>query len=114
MHGTDCARCPQAGHLDFINEIRPLTCIFLGFPSLLDERDGVPHEEQVRLLPGIMARALCACARLPHLLVQLLRLAALNCHLRAPLHVCAPTSQHMLHPCSLLPCTPLHCALRTP
>lgn len=37
----------QAGHLDFINEIRPLTCIFLGFPSLLEEREGASHEEQV-------------------------------------------------------------------
>ena len=25
----------ETGHLDFINELRPLTCIFLGFPSLL-------------------------------------------------------------------------------
>lgn len=37
----------EAGHLDFINEIRPLTCIFLGFPSLLDERDTATHSDQV-------------------------------------------------------------------
>ncbi|KAG2496536.1 hypothetical protein HYH03_005360 [Edaphochlamys debaryana] len=37
----------EAGHLDFINEIRPLTCMFLGFPSLLQPRDDVPHKDQV-------------------------------------------------------------------
>ena len=37
----------QAGHLDFINEIRLLTCIFLGFPSLLEEREGASREDQV-------------------------------------------------------------------
>lgn len=38
----------EAGHLDFINEIRPLTCLFLGFPSLLDERDTASEADQVR------------------------------------------------------------------
>ncbi|GFH21267.1 predicted protein, partial [Haematococcus lacustris] len=39
----------EAGHLDFINEIRPLTCLFLGFPSLSDTRDqgSVQHADQV-------------------------------------------------------------------
>ncbi len=37
----------EAGHLDFINEIRPLTCLFLGFPSLLQENFTASHEEQV-------------------------------------------------------------------
>lgn len=27
----------EDGNLDFINEIRPLTCLYLGFPSLLEE-----------------------------------------------------------------------------
>jgi len=44
----------EAGHLDFINEIRPLTCIFLGFPSLLNERVGVPHSEQVAAVQFIV------------------------------------------------------------
>lgn len=30
----------EEGHVDFINEIRPLTCMFLGFPSLLDPKEG--------------------------------------------------------------------------
>ncbi|GFR48148.1 hypothetical protein Agub_g9980 [Astrephomene gubernaculifera] len=38
----------EAGHLDFINEIRPLTCMFLGFPSLLQPRDDVAHKDQVQ------------------------------------------------------------------
>ncbi|GIL91465.1 hypothetical protein Vretifemale_19055, partial [Volvox reticuliferus] len=38
----------EAGHLDFINEIRPLTCMFLGFPSLLQPRDDVAHRDQVQ------------------------------------------------------------------
>lgn len=38
----------EAGHLDFINEIRPLTCMFLGFPSLLTPRDDVAHRDQVQ------------------------------------------------------------------
>ncbi|PNH10372.1 Adenylate cyclase type 10, partial [Tetrabaena socialis] len=38
----------EAGHLDFINEIRPLTCMFLGFPSLLQPRDDVSHRDQVQ------------------------------------------------------------------
>lgn len=37
----------EAGHLDFINEIRPLTCLFLGFPSLLEPRDDVAHQDQI-------------------------------------------------------------------
>ena len=37
----------EAGHLDFINEIRPLTCLFLGFPTLLDPRDDVTHNDQI-------------------------------------------------------------------
>ncbi|KAG2432750.1 hypothetical protein HYH02_012884 [Chlamydomonas schloesseri] len=37
----------EAGHLDFINEIRPLTCMFLGFPSLMQPLDDVSHKDQV-------------------------------------------------------------------
>ncbi len=37
----------EAGHLDFITEIRPLTCLFLGFPSLLKETDTASPEDQV-------------------------------------------------------------------
>lgn len=37
----------EAGHLDFINEIRPLTCIFLGFPSLLNETDTASDQDQI-------------------------------------------------------------------
>jgi len=43
----------EAGHLDFINEIRPLTCMFLGFPSLLDpppETEEVQVEEEVEVV----------------------------------------------------------------
>jgi hypothetical protein len=38
----------EAGHLDFINEIRLLTCLFLGFPSLLDEKDTVSDADQLQ------------------------------------------------------------------
>lgn len=37
----------EAGHLDFINELRPLTCLFVGFPTLLQQRDDTTHEDQV-------------------------------------------------------------------
>jgi hypothetical protein len=37
----------EAGHLDFINEIRPLTCLFIGFPSLLDVSDTASHSDQL-------------------------------------------------------------------
>ena len=37
----------EAGHLDFINEIRPLTCLFIGFPSLLDVSDTANHQDQL-------------------------------------------------------------------
>ena len=37
----------EAGHLDFINEIRPLTCLFIGFPSLLNVSDMATHQEQL-------------------------------------------------------------------
>eukprot|EP00798_Chlamydomonas_sp_ICE-L_P029280 gene29280-12523_t len=37
----------EAGHLDFINEIRRLTCMFLGFPSLTKETHDATHQEQV-------------------------------------------------------------------
>lgn len=38
----------EAGHLDFIATIRPLTCIFLGFPSLSEYKPGASVEDQVR------------------------------------------------------------------
>ena len=56
---THAILCTQAGHLDFINEIRPLTCIFLGFPSLLDERHGVPHAEQVSVVCVVCVCCVC-------------------------------------------------------
>ncbi len=37
----------EAGHLDYINEIRPLTCMFLGFPSLTEPSDTASHKDQV-------------------------------------------------------------------
>ena len=37
----------EAGHLDFINEIRPLTCLFIGFPSLLNVSDTATHQDQL-------------------------------------------------------------------
>ncbi|GAX86001.1 hypothetical protein CEUSTIGMA_g13417.t1 [Chlamydomonas eustigma] len=37
----------EAGHLDFINEIRPLTCLFIGFPSLLEVSDTASHSDQL-------------------------------------------------------------------
>eukprot|EP00798_Chlamydomonas_sp_ICE-L_P028243 gene28243-31346_t len=37
----------EEGHLDYVNEIRRLTCLFLGFPSLSDEKTDCSHEQQV-------------------------------------------------------------------
>ncbi len=37
----------EAGHLDFINEIRPLTCLFIGFPTLLDVSHTATQQEQL-------------------------------------------------------------------
>lgn len=36
----------EAGHKDYINEIRHLTVLFIGFPSLTEERD-IPHGTEV-------------------------------------------------------------------
>ena len=35
----------EAGHKDYINEIRHLTVLFIGFPSLTEERDIAPNSE---------------------------------------------------------------------
>jgi hypothetical protein len=48
MHVLDSVRDHiEAGQLDFINEIRPLTCLFMGFPSLLDVSDKASPSDQL-------------------------------------------------------------------
>ena len=57
MHVVGCIRDHiEAGQLDFVNEIRPLTCLFMGFPSLLDVSDQASHRDQLDCVQFIVSK----------------------------------------------------------
>ena len=57
MHVVGCIRDHvEAGQLDYVNEIRPLTCLFMGFPSILDVSDKASHRDQLDCVQVIVSK----------------------------------------------------------
>ena len=57
MHVVGCIRDHvEAGQLDYVNEIRPLTCLFMGFPSILDVSDKASHGDQLDCVQVIVSK----------------------------------------------------------
>eukprot|EP00803_Ostreobium_quekettii_P001954 evm.model.scf_1325.5 EVM.evm.TU.scf_1325.5 scf_1325:35935-41194(+) len=56
MHVLDSVRQRiEAGHTDYINEIRRLTVVFLGFPSLTECKDGCDEADELGSVQAAMA-----------------------------------------------------------